>query len=184
MTIKANEDRSIVNFARKIVGEKLITERRLWETMRDNKNQNDVRELGDELLRSYKSLMIGVTSFDLLNTNTAGITASVINMVDSQKVLVDKLCTYLLLELTEPQLDALLVQVAHSIFYWQANKKIDLFVGDDESIATKTVAEIENNLVDILALNIPYIVLILLADLHHLTYVASAEQCLEILSSI
>lgn len=183
MAIHASEDRNIVNFARKIVGEKLITERRLWETMRDSKNQNDVRELGDELLTSYRSLMIGVTSLDLINTNTAGITHKVINMDDSQNILIDKLSTYLLLELTEDQLGSLLSQLSHSIFYWQSNKDTVSWAGDDDSIVGKTVAEIESNITDTLAYNIPYVVLILLADLHHLTYVASAEQCLEILSS-
>lgn len=181
MVIKANEDRNIVNFARKIVGEKLITERRLWETMRDNKNQNDVKELGEELIRAYKSLMIGVTSLDLLNTSVANISINVINLEESQKVLIDKLSTYLLLELKDTDLEALLNQLSHSILYWQTNKGKDFF-STEESTAP-SAESILGDISNVLSYNIPYIVLILLSDLHHLTYVASADQCLEILSS-
>lgn len=184
MALTPTEGRNIVNFARKVVAEKLIFERRQWETMRDNKQHPDVQEMGFGHLTSYKGLMISITSLDLLNTSIAGIDVNVVKMLDFQANLVDRLATYLLIELETEELEALTVQLAHAIFYWSYNKNGDFTDGTTEDgKTTLTSEEVQANIADTLAVNIPYIILILLTDLHHMTYVASADQCLEILSS-
>lgn len=184
MAIIPTEGRNIVNYARKIVAEKLIFERRQWETMRDNKHHADVKEMGESYLTSYKGLMISITSLDLLNTSIAGIDVNVVKMVDFQARLVDRLASYLLLELTREELDALAEQLAHAIFYWSFGKNgnFDTYTEGEKSEEV-TATELQASIADTLAVNVPYIVVILLSDLHHMSYVASAEQCLEILSS-
>lgn len=183
MAIQPTEGRNIVNYARKIVAEKLIMERRQWELMRDNKTHQDVVELGRMNIASYRGLMIGVTAVDLLDVNASTLSTKLINMTDTQICLLNSLSRYLILELTHEQFDNLTEHLATSIVFWtfgsSGSSEIVEDVDTDDDVLSMENGAINN----LLQSNIPYVVLVLLADLHHMTYVASAEQCLEILSS-
>lgn len=187
------EGRNIVHFARKIVAERLIMERRLYENMKDNKTHTDVQALGREMIESYRGLMIGVTTVDLLAIDASTIGIGVINLVDSQVLLIEKLSRYLLLELTGDEFFDLVKQLAEVMIQWSIAKGIDPrgWRDEDEKSEDEDSNGITDEIIDsaiiamtkVLNLNVGFIVLVLLSDLHHLTYVASADQCLEILLS-
>lgn len=187
------EGRNIVHFARKIVAERLIMERRLIENMKDNKTHSDVQALGRDQLESYRSLMIGVTAVDLLAVEASSVSIDYINLMDSQVLLVEKLARYLLLELEGNEFYDLVKQLAEVMIQWSVAKGIDPrgwrnedeMAEDDEPdvITDKVLESAVIAMTKILNLNVGFVVMILLADLHHLTYVASADQCLEILLS-
>lgn len=189
MSTFKNEDRNIVNYARKVVAEKLIMERRQWETLRDTKGHADASALGQELLTEYRQLMINLTAVDLLNVDPSTIRIAIVQMTERQRILIDTLSRYLLLELTPEQLEDLVGQVTHSIIYWSygASGSKTYEEADEQEEIPEEKDEKEGDLNDAiyqsLITNIPYVSMILLSDLHHMTYVASADQCSGILSS-
>lgn len=183
MAIQPTEGRNISNYARKIIAEKLIFERRQWELMRDNKHHPDVVELGSDLMNAYRGLMISITAVDLLDVNAASISTNLVNMTDSQLNFVYGLARYLITELTVEDFNALTDQLTYSIIQWSFGVAGSGVLSDDEDSRSDPVSEEAESIRGTLQGNIPYIVLILLTDLHHMTYVASADQCLGILSS-
>jgi hypothetical protein len=176
MAITPTEGRNIAHFARKILAEKLIMSRRMWESMRDNKQHPDVVELGARNMESYRSLMLDINSIDLLDTDASNITVDAVQMLDSQLHLVLSMTRYLLTELEVSHWHDLINHLGNVIVQWRyslnggTENDVDL---DDE---VKVV-------IGALDLNPVYVTLLLMSDLHHLTFVASADQCLEILSS-
>ena len=190
MAIQPTEGRNLPHFARKIIGEKLIQERRGWENMAANKHHEDVAMLGRNLLDSYRSLMLGVSSIDFLDIDASNLSSNVVNMTENSARLLNSLTRYLLIELTMEQMDQLLSDVAKSIIQWNISNRSDVFVykevdGEMELTVAKDTetGEAVELLVDRLSTDMVYLTLVLLADLHHLTFVASADQCYEILSS-
>lgn len=192
MSTFMNQDRNIVNYARKVVAEKLIMERRQWETLRDTKGHADATALGHELLTEYRQLMINLTAVDLLNVDPSTIRISIVQMTERQRILIDTLSRYLLLELSPEQLESLVEQITHSIIYWSygasGSKTYDEGEGPEEVVEEKEErsekeTELNDAVYQSLITNIPYVSMVLLSDLHHMTYVASADQCSGILSS-
>lgn len=188
MAIIPTEGRNIVNFARKIIGEKLVFERRGWDNMIANKSHTDVKMLGQEMLENYRLLMINITSVDLLSTDIATLDSAVIREAnESTANLIDALTRYLLLEFSMDDMTELLNAVASSIAQWNLSVDGAVLVTKGETYErVKNPDELKEgieNLSAALSNDLAYLTLILLADLHHLTYVASADQCLEILSS-
>lgn len=182
MAIQPTEGRNIVNYARKIVAEKLIMERRQWELMAANKIFQDVAEMGAMHLSGYRGLMIGITAVDLLDVNSGTLSTNLVNQTEFQMGIINTLARYLLLELTRDEIDELASHLSYSIICWTfgANGSSDVPEAEDGKDPFEEEGKV---IVNILSANIPYITMMLLSDLHHFTYVASADQCLEILSS-
>lgn len=195
MAIIPTDGRNIVHFARKIVAERMIAERRLFETMRDNKNHEDVSVIGREGLENFRAIMIAVSCVDLLNVGIPAIHADTINLTESQSYLIDKLSRYLLIELESADYDKLVDLLALAIQNWSYSKdqNVGRFILDssnslnEDGEPNKSLDEIMQEEVDnirsALTYSPQYVTYMLLADLHHLTYVASADQCSEILLS-
>ncbi len=189
MPIQPTEGRNIVNFARKIIAEKLIFERRAWDNMIGNKLHEDVRVLGQQMLANYRTLMIGVTSMDLLFVDAASVNSDVVNMTEGMLSIVNSLTRYLLVEFTMEEINELLLSIAKSIIQWNLsnNGKIVKNFNNNDIIELTNINDELKEAIDLLAgvlsNDLNYVTLILLSDLHHMTYVASADQCYEILSS-
>lgn len=193
MAITPTEGRNIAHYARKIVAERMILERRLLETMRDNKQHEDVSQLGHTGLANFRTIMINVSAVDLLNVGLADMRSNIVNLTENEEKLIDKLARYLLLELDSNEWAALRNHIALSIMNWSyscsaddINTRFVLPSEDDEEDETPKKQDEKAELAaieDTLLFNPQFVVLVLLADLHHLTYVASADQCSEILLS-
>ena len=194
MAITPTEGRNVVHFARKIIAERMIVERRLFETMRDNKQHEDVAHMGRTGLENFRAIMINVSSVDLLDVGLSAINVDVINLTEEQEILVNKLTRYMLLELDSDDWGRVRNQIALSIMNWSYSRNADdistRFVlpsdgADEDDTPPKQDDQAELAAIDdMLLFNPQFVVLVLLADLHHLTYVASADQCSEILLSI
>lgn len=194
MAITPTEGRNVVHFARKIIAERMIVERRLFETMRDNKQHEDVAHMGRIGLENFRAIMINVSSVDLLDVGLSAINVDVINLTEEQEILVNKLTRYMLLELDSDDWGRVRNQIALSIMNWSYSCNADdistRFVlpndgADEDDTPPKQDDQAELAAIDdTLLFNPQFVVLVLLADLHHLTYVASADQCSEILLSI
>ena len=188
MPITRTEGRSHTNFARKIVAEKLIQERRGWENMVSSKSHEDVRQLGLEHLENYRSLMLSVTSFDLLNTDASNVNTAAVTTYDKSIALLNSLTRYLLLEMTMDEMTILLEDIARSIIQWNISTKGSVFVYRSSEFVDANLESDFNEAVDLLSQalsdDLNYVTMILMSDLHHLTFVASADACFEILLSI
>lgn len=189
MAILPTTGRNIANYARKIIGEKLIHERRGWENMKASKTDADVRLLGDSYITNYRLLMINITSVDLLLVDAVNVNSGNLGLDDATTNIVDALSRYLLIELTSMELTELLESLAKSVVQWNIAAGGNVLVTNTEGVwinamTSDDVSTAQSLLVSALESDINYLTLILLADLHHLTYVANADQCLEILSSI
>lgn len=177
MSIIKTESRNIAHYARKIVGEKLIMDRRQWELMMSHKANPDVQELGNELLGAYKGIMINVTAVDLFDVNASTISTNLISQTEQQTRIINACSRYLLTELTQVEYTTLCNHLASVIVYWSFGAS---GIGQVEEA---DMIEESEQIEGMLNSNAAYVTLLLMTDLHHLTYVASAEQCLEILSS-
>lgn len=191
MKITRSESRNIVNYARNLVAERLIIERRGWDIMVNNKQDELISSMGRELLSGYRSMMISISSIDWLSTDAVSLDSlDGLVLVDEMKALIGTLTRYLILELTSDELTDLMGHVVNSIMVWCVNTDRDFLVKDEtgeglvilDRAVTGHWSEAHELIMEALQNDLQYITMILLSDLHHLTYVASADQCAEILS--
>lgn len=168
-------NQSIATTARFTIFQKITLLRREWQCLIENRDPA-IKALGSSKLENYRELMLGVvTNYDFLATTVEEIAKPSIDLTMERLELIDELTRWWMLELNIKQRDDLIVHIANVILEWTDSKGLI-----PETAGERYLEQITNAL----GLNPGYITLILLRDLHHITFVEKAESCYEILSSI
>lgn len=170
---------NIATKARMLLLNKLVLKRREWQVMMDNRDP-DISYLGKERLQSYRTLMIEVVcSTDLLQATPAIIVGFENTDIDEHGVnFINDMTRFMITDLTASERLELYTHYAEIIYEWTVSKgvsSIDRY-DDDVNKYVKAITEAILN-------NPLYLTLILLVDLHHLTFVEKADSCYEILLS-
>lgn len=169
---------NIATKARFLLLNKLVLKRREWQVMIDSRD-TDISYLGKERLNDYRELMVVVVAAtDFMQATPSSITNLEITLSDNATNFINDLTKFMLMDLSFDELQELLDHFSHCILVWSVGKEVDTLSQYDNNITTYKKA-----IYDALYNNLNYLVLILLVDLHHITFVEKAESCYEILLS-